>query len=186
MVGGGALGNVIAGLITINYTWRTTYYVTTALVGLFFVLMVFTMPETSYKRNPAVLPTRVVPDTADQTELDFSEKGLDLSQIESYQSFRVSGNKTTYWESLRVFNGVYVDESLLKIFVRPFGVLLLPGVFWSTMVTAVSVGVVIAVNTNIGSAFQIVYGWKTYQIGLAYLSAFIGAILGIFGGHFSD
>lgn len=187
LVGGGALGNVIAGLITIHHTWRTTYYVTTALVGLFFVLMFFTMPETSFKRNPFDMPTRVVPDTKDRPEIDPSEKGMDISHIESYRSIRIGGNKKTYVEQLRIFNGVYVDEPLLKIFLRPFGVLLLPPVFWSTMVTAVSVGFLIAVNTNIGSAFQMVYGWKTYQIGLAYLSAFIGALLGIFGGgHFSD
>jgi MFS family permease len=185
LVGGGALGNVIAGLVTIHYTWRTTYYVTTALVGLFFVLMFFTMPETSFKRRPTHTPNHVMPDTKSTSEIGTSEKGMDISHIESYQSR--SRNKKTYVEQLRIFNGSYVDEPLLKIFIRPFGVLLLPPVFWSTMVTAGSVGFLIAVNTNIGSAFQMVYGWKTYQIGLTYTSAFIGALLGIFGGgHFSD
>lgn len=180
------MGNVIAGLITIHYGWREMYYVTTGLLGFCFIVMAFTMPETSFNRTTSDKPNQVIPEPNDATSLDISEKGAD-SHVETYQSARPIGNKKTYLKQLGLFNGTFSSESLLKTFIRPFGILLLPPVLWSTIVTSVSVGFVISVNTNIGGAYQVVYHWKTWQVGLAYASAFIGAVLGIFwGGMFSD
>ena len=53
--GGVAGGIVIGGLITIAHEWRTIYYVAIALVGSMTVLLFFTMPETSYIRQTALV-----------------------------------------------------------------------------------------------------------------------------------
>lgn len=180
------MGNVIAGLITIHYDWRTMYYVTTGLLGFCFLLMTFTMPETSFNRTASDKSNQVISEPNDAGFLDLSEKGAD-SHVENYQSARPISTKKTYLKQLTLFNGTFSSEPLLKTFIRPFGILLLPPVLWSTIVTSISVGFVISVNTNIGGAYQDVYHWKTWQVGLAYTSAFIGALLGVFwGGNFSD
>lgn len=185
---GAALGNVITGLITIHHDWRTAYYVSTALIGFCFVLMVFTMPETSFNRATSDTSIQFNSGPNEKSSVSLSEeKGEDLSRIQTYQLRRPTGNKKSYVQELALFNGTFSSEPLLKIFIRPFGVILLPPVFWATMVTSVAVGFVVAVNTNIGGAFQVAYHFKTWQVGLVYISAMIGALLGIFwGGIFSD
>ncbi len=42
-------------------------------------------------------------------------------------------------------------------------------------------------SSNVDVAFEAVYGFKSYQVGLCFIAAVIGSILGIFaGGQFSD
>ncbi|UKZ68261.1 uncharacterized protein TrAtP1_009297 [Trichoderma atroviride] len=55
--GGVAGGIIVSGLITIAHGWRTIYYVSIALIGTLTVFLFFTMPETSYIRNPIQVET---------------------------------------------------------------------------------------------------------------------------------
>jgi len=45
----------------------------------------------------------------------------------------------------------------------------------------------VAVTSNVDPGFQAAYGFESYQVGLCFVAAIIGSVLGIFaGGHFSD
>jgi hypothetical protein len=74
--------------------------------------MFFTMPETSFKRDPSSTTLKAIPDTRDHPELDLNDKGIEISRIETYHSLQNVGNKKTYLQQLSIYNGIFVDEPL--------------------------------------------------------------------------
>ncbi|EMR69582.1 putative mfs transporter protein [Eutypa lata UCREL1] len=93
----------------------------------------------------------------------------------------------TYRQRLALFNGIYTSESLLKLFWRPIPLLLLPPVFWATLVMSAVVGCFVALSTHFSTALAEQYGFVTWQSGLAFVAVLIGASGGIVGGGwFSD
>ncbi|KPM40653.1 hypothetical protein AK830_g5891 [Neonectria ditissima] len=179
---GVALGMIVSGLITINHEWRTIYEVSSALIGLVFVLMFLTFPETSYHRKPEKsedsITTITVQDDKDSYSRSYNEE---LSQSSSIPS------RTSSWRALSVWNGSFTNESTCKMFLRPFVLILLPPVLWAALVQAVTIGFLVAVSSNIGAAFNTAYGFEPYQAGLCFIAAIVGSLLGVpAGGHFGD
>jgi hypothetical protein len=51
----------------------------------------------------------------------------------------------------------------------------------------VTIGFIVAVTSNVASAYSTAYGFKPYQTGLCFFAAIIGALIGIFcGGNLGD
>ncbi len=76
---------------------------------------------------------------------------------------------------------------MLKIFIRPLILLLVPAVLWAALVEAVTIGFFVAVTSNVAIAFGDAYHFGAGKTGLCFLSSIIGAGLAIvFGGHISD
>lgn len=174
---GVSFGIIIAGLITINYDWRTIYWVGTALVGALIIVVIFFFPETAYRRidNPLVERAAEV------------QKELPTTHLES-ASIPPIPEKEGYIHSLRFWSGeIYTDESFWRMFVRPFGLILIPPIFWATIVMSVTIGFLVAVVSNFASAFSTAYGFEAWQSGLCFISGMVGCFLGTFaGGPFSD
>jgi len=56
-----------------------------------------------------------------------------------------------------------------------------------SLVQSVTIGFIVAVTSNVASAYQTAYGFQSYQTGLCFFAAIIGALVGIFcGGHLGD
>lgn len=54
----------------------------------------------------------------------------------------------SYWSKIRLFSGeTYTEESLWKMFIRPFGLVLLPPVFWATLVMSAVIGFGVALSS---------------------------------------
>ncbi|KAM0807165.1 putative Major facilitator superfamily (MFS) profile domain-containing protein [Seiridium cardinale] len=175
---GVALGILIDGLIVINHDWRVIYQVAAGLVGFVLVLAFFTFPETAYIRE---IPSVAV---AEHSTLD-KPHGSNSSDLES--STAPQPRKQTYLESIRMFHRVWTAESLVKMFVRPLGLILLPPVLWAALVQSVTIGFVVAVTSNVASAYSTAYGFEPWQIGLCFIAAIIGSLLGIpAGGQLAD
>lgn len=177
---GVAGGLVIAGLITIHNTWRTIYYVGTALIGTLLILVIFTFPETSYIRD-------ITPSTSG-SDIGISDEKTGTSSVE----FAENGSRTipkrkTYLQELKLFSGTYTTESLLDLFLRPIALIVLPPVLWGSLVMSVTIGFLVAVTSNVAPAYSTAYGFVAWQTGLCFISAIIGSLIGIFaGGHLSD
>ncbi len=178
-------GVIIAGLITINHSWRYIYYVATALIGAATLLVFFTMPETSFNRSPITVPTDLNSTSRLYTETDGIEKSQHITHEET--GARSIPRKHTYVQSLRLNNGVLTKESLFKMFLRPIALLMLPPVLWATLVMSVTIGFLVAISSNFASAFATTYNFAAWQSGLCFISGLIGSLLGIAGGGwFSD
>ncbi|EEU46022.1 uncharacterized protein NECHADRAFT_79109 [Fusarium vanettenii 77-13-4] len=79
------------------------------------------------------------------------------------------------------------NESLLRMFLRPFGLIILPPVLWAALIQAVTIGFLVAVSSNVDTAFEGTYGFDSYQVGLCFIAAIIGSLVGIpAGGHLGD
>lgn len=117
---GAAGGLVVSGLITINHTWRTIYQVGAALVGFVLLLLIFTVPETSYLRT----------DHYDSPSADASD-GKQASAVR--EETQASTKKLSYIESLLVFKAAGTGENIFKMMIRPFGLIILPPVLWAAL-----------------------------------------------------
>ncbi|KAK5132327.1 hypothetical protein LTR08_009162 [Meristemomyces frigidus] len=160
-------GIIIAGLITIHNDWRYIYYVATALIGALTVLVIFTMPETSYIRQRS------------------GAAGTYTSATVEPESQRPG--KRSYLTSLKLYQGNLTSESLWRIFLRPIVMLALPPVLWATLVMSVTIGFLVAITSNFASAFAEAYGFVPWQSGLCFIAGLIGSAMGIlFGGVLSD
>lgn len=95
--------------------------------------------------------------------------------------------KQPYLQSLKIFHKTLTEESLAKMFFRPLGVICLPPVLWAALVQSVTIGFLVAVSSNVAPAFQQTYGFEPYQVGLCFVSAIVGSVLGIpAGGQLGD
>lgn len=59
--------------------------------------------------------------------------------------------KKSWISSLALFSGTYTSESLLKMFLRPFGLFLLPAVAWATLTFSVTIGFLVAITTYVNA-----------------------------------
>jgi MFS family permease len=56
--------------------------------------------------------------------------------------------KKSYWSTLSPFTGkIYTQDSLWKMFIRPFGLIILPPVLWATLVMSALVGFTVALSS---------------------------------------
>ncbi|EHA57445.1 hypothetical protein MCOR27_003829 [Pyricularia oryzae] len=179
---GVAFGMVVSGLITIDHDWRTIYSVAAILISMTLLAAVLIFPETARdayaSRYEAECPLQNMgrQPVASDTELEHHGN-------QSASALRRRG----YVQSLKIFTGVHTSESLWRIAVRPFGLILLPPVLWAALVESVTIGFLVAVTSNVDVAFEGSYDFESYQVGLCFISGVIGALIGIFaGGHLSD
>ena len=193
-------GIIIAGLITITHSWRYIYYIATALIGALTILVVLTLPETSFVRSPEGHSDSIEPDTVEKVthepKVELLEHGIaeQAADTKHAQAMNKSSNqskpgpsKRGILSSLSLFSGTYTDESLWKMTYRPVILLALPIVLWATLVMSVTIGFLVAISSNFASAFQATYGFKSWQSGLCFISGMIGTLFGILGGGwFSD
>jgi hypothetical protein len=165
--------------------------VSAALIGACTLLVIFTFPETMYRRD-GVAKLNTTP--ADTTKLEVDAKGVSERRNEGDTEKAPAGNgrydhleKRSYVSSLGLFSGTYTKESLWKLFVRPVVLLALPSVLWATLVMAGTIGFLVAITSNFAPAFQQAYNFQPWQSGLCFIAALIGAFIGIFiGGNLSD
>lgn len=58
---------------------------------------------------------------------------------------------------------------------------------WSALVESVTIGFLVAVSSNVGTAFETAYNFEPWQIGLCFIAAVIGSLAGIpAGGQLGD
>jgi len=178
LVSGVSGGIIIAGLITINHPWRYIYYVAVALIGATLLLAFFTFPETAYIRSIEI-------DTDNEPTLEDKRDEVIAHQSESPSSSIPP--KKPYLHSLKIFSGTYTGETFWRLFARPFALIILPPVLWCSLVQSVTIGFIVAVTSNVASAYQQAYGMKPYETGLCFIAAIIGALVGIVcGGWVGD
>lgn len=146
------------------------YYVATALIGFATVLVILFFPETFYPRSP-------------KDELCAPTVGEEHFAHER----QVIPPRKTYFQSLALYTGIHTTESLLRMFLRPLGMILIPTVLWGALVMSVTIGFLVAVTSNLSPAFEQFYGMQPWQTGLCNIAAVIGSLIGIWvGGTFSD
>lgn len=181
-------------LITIQHDWRVIYEVASAFIGLILLLAFFAFPETAYNRKERLAAgfqshrLQQVPNSP--TDLTAGSDKVDekyITDVEHDSNPDTAPLRKSYLKLLKIFNGTYTTEPFYKIFLRPLGLVCLPPVLWSALVQSVTVGFVVAVTSNVDTAFETTYGFASWQVGLCFISACIGSLIGVpAGGHLGD
>jgi MFS family permease len=180
-------GVLISGLITITLHWRYIYWISAALIGTCTLLVIFTLPETEFDRR-SVAATESTSSASDKVEVSHNETPHSDPAVNAEMGVGVQQfQKRSYLQALSLYSGVYTRESFLKLFFRPVILLLLPPVFWATLVMSVTIGFLVAISSNFATAFQTVYGFEPWQSGLCFVSTAVSSLVALFfGGMFSD
>lgn len=178
-------GIIIDGLITISLHWRYIYYVACALIGGVTLLVILTFPETTFQRN-IEQPHEYSVTTSVQ-----GKSGSNNMAISGHNENGITHSvpeKISYIGSLRLFNKTnFTSESLIRVFLRPIVLIILPSVLWTSLVFAVTIGFLVAISSNFATAFSTTYGFGSWQSGLCFISGLLGSFIGVlFGGNLSD
>ncbi|SJX65496.1 related to HOL1 protein (member of major facilitator superfamily) [Sporisorium reilianum f. sp. reilianum] len=159
---GVAFGAIIDGAIINKYPWQYIYWINGSIIAIICILVTFTFPETSYRR-PAL-----------ETVTKNQHRHIDVS------------NKKTWVQNLSLYSGVWIQESFLTLFMRPWLGLMLPAVAWAAFVWAVSVGFMVAVSSNVALAFGMTYHFGPLQVAYCWFAGVIASLLGLVGGPLAD
>ncbi|KAG7293075.1 hypothetical protein NEMBOFW57_003121 [Staphylotrichum longicolle] len=201
---GVALGLIISGLITIHNHWRVIFQVAAALIGLVLLVAIFAFPETAYTRTSPLTPPSSEDDDNNSSPApsSSSEKGPATtttttttttkppsSDAEQQQQPLPIPHKRPYLSTLRLFprGGALTTEPLALLVLRPLGLITLPPVLWAALVEASTIGFLVAMTSNVELAFSETYGFRSHQVGLCFVAAVVGSLLGIpAGGRLGD
>lgn len=208
--GGNAIGQVIGSQIVAAQSWVWPFIYYLICTAVYTVIYYFTCPETTYIRSSSLdIDIREElasdsgsgsdsdgppPSNSEKAPAEIASTALDgesvvvESEKRDPEAAASTEKKLSYWQTLRVFNGRYSDESLLRALITPWTAFLLPAVSWA----AYSYGCSVAFSASFSAAMSTIftkppYLFTTRQVGLTVLSAFIGATLGnIIPGPLSD
>lgn len=105
-----------------------------------------------------------------------------MSAISSihYTDFYREAPQKSYVQSLKPWNGRLCKDKWVKVMIRPFILFAYPAVLWSSMVYALAVGWLIVLSESVAEIYQNheSYNFTALQVGLVYISPFIGGVLG--------
>ncbi|KAF2477326.1 MFS general substrate transporter [Lindgomyces ingoldianus] len=97
-----------------------------------------------------------------------------------YTDFYRSAPPKSYIQSLKPLNGRLTKDKWHRVMVRPFILFAYPAVLWSSMVYALAIGWLIVLSESVSSIYENrqSYDFTALQVGLVYVSPFIGGVLG--------
>lgn len=110
---------------------------------------------------------------------------LDADQVSEqlsihYTDYYRTAPAKTYRQSLKPWNGRLAKDKWIKVAVRPFILFAYPAVLWSSLVYALAVGWLIVLSESVAHIYKNhdSYNFTALQVGLVYISPFIGGVLG--------
>jgi MFS family permease len=194
-ISGGAL---IAGYIIEDLGYRWTFGVCAIFFGVFVVMVVLFVPETSYKRNNVVIRPTSAGLSKDEESNGTGDKEPHVKMhLEHEHPSHTSNNsdptvekelthsstppppKTSYLRSLRIFTGRYSTAPTYKIFLRPVLLFFYPAIFWGFLIYGTTLTWIVVFSVVNGVIFvSPPYNFTISQTGLVSLSPFILTIIG--------
>ena len=131
-------------------------------------------------RTAHSLPSSVLTEPATAAFTEKSSEFPDAAPLAYTHHLRTQPPRT-FVQALRPWNGRLCYDNWLKVAIRPMILFAYPGILWSAMVYALSVGWLIVLSESMSVIFrnpQYTYNFSALGTGLVYISPFIGGILG--------
>jgi MFS family permease len=130
-------------------------------------------------RSPRAPSVRSIPmshhgDIEQQSQRSASPVGI------SYTRSLNSGPTRSLKQQLKLWNGRLSSDKWWRVAVRPFLLFAYPSILWSSLIYAMSIGWLIVLSECVGHIFEDrdSYNFTALQVGLVYISPFIGGIIG--------
>lgn len=135
VLGGNELGPLLSAYIIQGLSMRWAFFIVAMIIGLSFVIMVFSMPDTQYHgTRPVIVPGGSAP-----------ERPL--------QSLK----KKSYIRELAFFSTVDKQANLWKIFLRPLILGLYPTILWASLVYGMSLSWNVILGVIVAQLFSVAY-----------------------------
>ena len=147
-------------------------------------------PPSPLREKPSIIPEKseeslphpATPPPPDLEKAISQEADADSetqSQLRYTHELRHSPPKT-FAQTLRPFNGRLTRTSWLKVAIRPFILFSYPSILWSSIIYSCSIGWLIVLSESVSTIYRSrdTYNFTALQVGLVYISPFIGGILG--------
>ncbi|KAK9463508.1 major facilitator superfamily domain-containing protein [Lipomyces oligophaga] len=186
---------LIGGHISRNMSWHWLFWFLLIFTCIAFILVFLFLPEHVYKRSVIL-------------DIDYEGEGMLMEAIAGEPSSgtseisRIAGNEEgtekppqaieekpeTWLHSLRLFSGSKSDRPLWKIFLRPFALVLHPGIWWAALIQAPLIAWTVIIGLILAAIFLGPPLWyNDADVGNMYTGALVGSIVGfIFSGTASD
>jgi MFS family permease len=130
-------------------------------------------------RSPRAPSVRSIPvshsgDIEQQSQRSASPAGI------AYTRSLKSGPTKSVRQQLKLWNGRLSSDKWWRVAVRPFLLFSYPSILWSALIYAMSIGWLIVLSECVGHIFEArdTYNFTPLQVGLVYISPFIGGIIG--------
>lgn len=188
LAAGSAIGPIVAGGIASGLnSWRWFFVVSSIVIGVNLVASILMLPsseyavDNSYGANDETQETKIMGTPCDtQCEIESTE-----NEIETPKShYKIWVERSFYF---RVESGRH-RESLLKLLVRPFPLLLLPEVLVTTLTFGLTIGWTVLTSVLVGNLYAMPPRlFAPWQIGFINFGALIGLMIGLpIGGVVAD
>ncbi|GAA6027286.1 hypothetical protein JCM8097_002559 [Rhodosporidiobolus ruineniae] len=193
LIGGINIGPIVAGAIidNPNLGWKYCFWTIVPFFALSFVLMILLLPETAYDRAAALETDRgaTAGDAAAyEATHEKDDKGSvhQLEDAESQPSTNYLPAKTV-WQEMKPWSGYVSKESIIKIFIRPFPMLLSPAVLWGFLTYGCASLLLVLLSAINSLVFSKTYGFTARQTGLVSISPLISSIImSLIAGYIAD
>lgn len=193
------LAPIIAGHITHAMGWHWLFWFVLIFSSVTLLLVVFFLPEHVYKRDH-MLDTDIVgereieeqrsnsPATSNVAEFAAATTSSDDMTEKPAPASPTIEQPETFLQSLRLFSGSKSDKPLWKIFLRPFPLILHPGIIFAALTQAPLIAWTVTIGVVLAAIFLGPPLWYTeVDVGNLYTGALIGSLVGfVIAGVFSD
>lgn len=172
--------SVISGVITSRLGWHYNYHTLVAFVALQWILVVFFVPETSYRRSEIY----EVDITGNEQELNAKLESQAAMEVENVNNLRQVGTEVptqrdSFWQRMRPCSVKNKDVNILKSFLALPAILLNLGAAFNILLTGIIVAWYVA--TTLATSLILAlppYNFTSATIGYASTGPFLGGLLG--------
>lgn len=192
--GGNTIGPLICGFVVQTLGWRWHKRMAAIFSAVNWLVVVFFCPETRYDRgdteqfpfSPSSASDLASDEDKSPGELEktmsASEKQVPTSPLGT-PGMHAQKPIKTWSQQLSLWSGVPKDTNLLKMFIRPFPLVVYPAVIFAFLGYAVSLAWVVAINILNSFVLQAPpYNWGPAINGLINIPGLLGNLFGAFAG----
>ncbi|KAJ5385549.1 MFS general substrate transporter [Penicillium concentricum] len=182
--------SIIAGVITARFGWSYNFHILLPFTTLQFILVFLFVPETSYNRSK-IYETDIIGSNVNLEELgdveaaagtpdEPTKESVGSEEIENVRTCTTLPRRKSFRQRLAVWNGVFVEDSLIKMLLSCPAILLNVAALYNVVVSGVTI--TWSVGTSIISA--VLWSAPPYSLspaGIGYVSTgpLIGGTLGL-------
>ncbi|TFK80890.1 MFS general substrate transporter [Polyporus arcularius HHB13444] len=173
IMAGITLGPLICSYVIQNLSWEFGFWFVSIPLGMMVIMVFFFVPETTFNRQEAKrLSKKRLSDRSRVEKSDGSEVELDVESIGG-----CSSTPPSYISQLKIWHGSLTDESIFKLFLRPFPFLLSPVTWFLFLSHGLQTVWLSLVPLCSSTIFTLEYNFTASQIGLTNLGGIVGIVL---------